>query len=94
MLVEKLAKLEQTLSERLDHLVQVARVEQERLLTLAQVAERLQMSPRGVRDSMNRGELPSGVLIGASRRWVWREIEAFLTARNGKRRKSRRGRRA
>ncbi len=67
------------------------RADAERLLTLDDLADRLQLSARGVRGLVTRGELPAGLLIGGCRRWSWAVVQSFLDA--GATRKTRRRRR-
>lgn len=82
--------------ERLADMVALRlRPESDRLLTLTQLAERLQLSPRGVCGLIERGELPTGLIIGGSRRWSWKQVEVWLTTRSERARapkKTRRGR--
>jgi hypothetical protein len=79
---ERLAPL---VSERL-------RADGEALLKEHQLAERLQLSDRGVRGLVARGELPPGFLVGGVRRWDWAEVVKHLHARGGRRPRRGRGR--
>lgn len=70
---------------------QKLRAEQEKLLVLPELADRLDMSPRGVTGLVAKGELPQGYLIGGCRRWDWNEVLAYIRERS--KRKPRRKRR-
>lgn len=81
-LVEQLAA---RLAERL-------RLDQSRLITLPELAERLSLSPSGVTGLVARGELPAGLLIGGARRWDWDVVRRWLDNRATRRpRRRRRG---
>jgi predicted DNA-binding transcriptional regulator AlpA len=72
---------------------ELLRVNAERLIDLDELAARIGVSRRGASGLVARGELPSGYLIGGVRRWNWRELERWLSARQGRQRRHGRGRR-
>jgi hypothetical protein len=84
---EALDRLADRIAERV---AERLRTDQDRLLDLRQLAERLQLSPRGVTGLVARGELPPGDLIGGVRRWAWDEVRKFRAVR--RERKPRKGR--
>jgi excisionase family DNA binding protein len=66
--------------------------ERDRLLTRAELAERLQCSERAIASLAQRGELPGGFLVGGLRRWSWPDVLQFLEGRKGRRTRKGRGR--
>ncbi len=53
---------------------------QEMLLTVRDLAARLQCSPRKVRGLLSAGKLPTPVRVGRSVRWLASEIDGWLRA--------------
>jgi hypothetical protein len=49
----------------------------------AELARRLNLSPRSIPALAQRGELPAGILVGGVRRWVFGDVVNFLQARQG-----------
>jgi hypothetical protein len=84
--------LEATLDRLAEGIVRRLREGADHLLALSELAERLQLSPRGVTGLVARHELPEGYLIGGVRRWSWPEVIRWLAARQGQKpRRPRRG---
>jgi predicted DNA-binding transcriptional regulator AlpA len=74
----------------IDGLAARLRTDQERLLTLPELAERVGLSVRGVTGLIARKELPEGYLIGGARRWSWPELQKWLQARQSRKPRHRR----
>jgi predicted DNA-binding transcriptional regulator AlpA len=53
-------------------------VEENRLITLQQVAERLSICARGVLRAVARGELARPVKVGRASRWIVSDVEAYI----------------
>ena len=65
--------------------------DQRRLLNRRQLSDRIGISERTVSDLVNRGELPTGYLIGGVRRWEWMAVLKHLGTKQGQQRRRGRG---